>query len=103
MIYKYSYILCRFIDSQNYKNDCYFQSFRRKNRYAARREQMIGRHNEPGFYSVLTGLFVAAAVEILQSEGIADDGFRLGFRLGGGGFGGGGALLRGHGFHGRLL
>ena len=64
MIYKYSYILCRFIDSQNYKNDCYFQSFRRKNRYAARREQMIGRHNEPGFYSVLTGLFVAAAVGV---------------------------------------
>ena len=68
MIYKYSYILCRFIDSQNYKNDCYFQSFRRKNRYAARREQMIGRHNEPGFYSVLTGLFVAAAVETMRAD-----------------------------------
>ena len=64
MIYKYSYILCRFIDSQN----CYFQSFRRKNRYAARREQMIGRHNEPGFYSVLTGLFVAAAVETMRAD-----------------------------------
>ena len=64
MIYKYSYILCRFIDSQNYKNDCYFQSFRRKNRYAARREQ----HNEPGFYSVLTGLFVAAAVETMRAD-----------------------------------
>mgnify|MGYP004437989869 CR=1 FL=1 len=63
MIYKYSYILCRFIDSQNYKNDCYFQSFRRKNRYAARRE-----HNEPGFYSVLTGLFVAAAVETVRAD-----------------------------------
>ena len=60
MIYKYSYILCRFIDSQNYKNDCYFQSFRRKNRYAARRE--------PGFYSVLTGLFVAAAVETMRAD-----------------------------------
>ena len=54
MIYKYSYILCRFIDSQNYKNDCYFQSFRRKNRYAARREQ--------------TGLFVAAAVETVRAD-----------------------------------
>ena len=55
MIYKYSYILCRFIDSQNYKNDCYFQSFRRKNRYAVRREQ-------------LTGLFVAAAVETVRAD-----------------------------------
>lgn len=68
MIYKYSYILCRFIDSQNYKNDCYFQSFRRKNRYAVRREQMIGRHKGPGFYSVLTGLFVAAAVETVRAD-----------------------------------
>ena len=53
MIYKYSYILCR---------------FRRKNRYAARREQMIGRHNGPRFYSVLTGLFVAAAVETMRAD-----------------------------------
>lgn len=31
-------------------------------------EQMIGRHNGPRFYSVLTGLFVAAAVETVRAD-----------------------------------
>lgn len=39
-----------------------------KTGYAVRREQMIGRHNGPRFYSVLTGLFVAAAVETVRAD-----------------------------------
>lgn len=53
MIYKYSYVLCRIIaDLQNYKNDCYYQSFSGKNLHTSTRQGCIGRwYRGLGLYS----------------------------------------------------